>query len=47
MEKGIVLVGEAAQAYVQYKYVELFWLGGIVILFCCAMIFFMFKAMRD
>ncbi len=34
MDKGIVLIGEAATQFVQYKYVELFTVSGILVLIC-------------
>jgi hypothetical protein len=47
MDKGVILMGEAAQAYIQYKYAELtvigLVLGGLVI----ALVYLLFRVTKD
>lgn len=46
MEKGIILMGEAAQAYVTFKYVELVIFGIIIGFFVVIMGIFVYKMIK-
>lgn len=43
MDEGVILVGEAAKAYITYKYVEL----AVVVVFMVALIYGCYKLIKS
>lgn len=46
-DQGVVLMGEAAKAYVQFKYTELYWMVAVLVLFIVVLGLGLWGMMRD
>ncbi len=46
-DQGVVLMGEAAKAYVQFKYTELYWMIGVMAAIVIFLILFLFVISKN